>query len=88
LQGCQQRAKIAQQGSPRPSKTWEAICFIPDGRYVYVGNYSDQDFSILRVDGTKVADTGKHFKSAGSSSFPGEPTLTSSLRRATSGGAA
>ena len=45
----------------------EAIGFTPDGRYVYVGNYIDQDFSILRVDGTKVTDTGKRFK------VPGHP---------------
>jgi len=45
----------------------EAICFTPDGRYIYVGNYSDRDFSILRVNGTKVTDTGKHFK------VPGQP---------------
>jgi len=45
----------------------EAVCFTPDGRYVFVGNYIDQDFSILRVDGTKVTDTGKRFK------VPGHP---------------
>jgi DNA-binding beta-propeller fold protein YncE len=45
----------------------EAICFTPDGRYIYVGNYSDKDFSILRVDGTKVTDTGRRFK------VPGQP---------------
>jgi DNA-binding beta-propeller fold protein YncE len=45
----------------------EAVCFTPDGRYIYVGNYMDRDFSILRVDGTKVKDTGKHFK------VPGQP---------------
>ena len=45
----------------------EAVAITPDGRYIYVGNYSDRDFSILRVDGTKVADTGKHFK------VPGQP---------------
>jgi DNA-binding beta-propeller fold protein YncE len=45
----------------------EAVGFTPDGRYIYVGNYSDRDFSILRVDGTKVTDTGKHFK------VPGQP---------------
>ncbi len=45
----------------------EAVCFTPDGRYIYVGNYSDRDFSILRVDGTKVTDTGKRFK------VPGQP---------------
>ena len=45
----------------------EAVGFTPDGRYIYVGNYSDRDFSILRVDGTKVTDTGKQFK------VPGQP---------------
>jgi DNA-binding beta-propeller fold protein YncE len=45
----------------------EAVGFTPDGRYIYVGNYSDGDFSILRVDGTGVTDTGKRFK------VPGQP---------------
>jgi 6-phosphogluconolactonase (cycloisomerase 2 family) len=45
----------------------EAVAFTPDGRYIYVGNYIDRDFSILRVDGTKVTDTGKRFK------VPGQP---------------
>jgi DNA-binding beta-propeller fold protein YncE len=45
----------------------EAVAFTPDGKYIYVGNYMDKDFSILRVDGTNVTDTGKHFK------VPGQP---------------
>jgi DNA-binding beta-propeller fold protein YncE len=45
----------------------EAVCFTPDGRYIYVGNYIDKDFSILRVNGTEVTDTGKRFK------VPGQP---------------
>jgi len=45
----------------------EAAVFTPDGRYLLVGNYLDQDFSILRVDGTSVTDTGKRFK------VPGHP---------------
>jgi DNA-binding beta-propeller fold protein YncE len=45
----------------------EAAAFTPDGRYLFVGNYIDQDFSILQVDGTKVTDTGKRFK------VPGHP---------------
>ena len=45
----------------------EAAAFTPDGKYIYVGNYMDKDFSILRVDGTKVTDTGKRFK------VPGQP---------------
>ncbi len=45
----------------------EAVAFTPDGRYLFVGNYIDQDFSILRVNGTDVTDTGKRFK------VPGHP---------------
>jgi DNA-binding beta-propeller fold protein YncE len=45
----------------------EAAAFTPDGRYIYVGNFTDQYFSILKVDGTDVTDTGKRFK------VPGHP---------------
>ncbi|MGO9360959.1 MAG: beta-propeller fold lactonase family protein [Xanthobacteraceae bacterium] len=45
----------------------EAIMFTPDGRYILVGNFLSQDFSILKVNGTRVADTGKRFK------VPGHP---------------
>lgn len=45
----------------------EAVVFTPDGKYLLTGNYLDQDFSILKVNGTKVKDTGKRFK------VPGHP---------------
>jgi DNA-binding beta-propeller fold protein YncE len=45
----------------------EAVLFTPDGKYILAGNYMDQDFSILKVNGTKVTDTGKRFK------VPGHP---------------
>jgi DNA-binding beta-propeller fold protein YncE len=45
----------------------EAVVFTPDGKYLLAGNYMDQDFSILRVNGTEVTDTGKRFK------VPGHP---------------
>jgi DNA-binding beta-propeller fold protein YncE len=45
----------------------EAAVFTPDGRYLLVGNYLDQDFSILQVNGTTITDTGKRFK------VPGHP---------------
>jgi DNA-binding beta-propeller fold protein YncE len=45
----------------------EAAQFTPDGKYILVGNYMTQDFSILKVNGTKVIDTGKRFK------VPGHP---------------
>lgn len=45
----------------------EAAGFTPDGKYLLVGNYLTQDFSILKVDDGKVSDTGKRFK------VPGHP---------------
>jgi DNA-binding beta-propeller fold protein YncE len=45
----------------------EAAVFTPDGSYLLIGNYLDQDFSIFKVDGTEVTDTGKRFK------VPGHP---------------
>jgi DNA-binding beta-propeller fold protein YncE len=45
----------------------EAAVFTPDGRYLLVGNYLDKDFSILKVEGGRVVDTGKRF------SIPGHP---------------
>jgi DNA-binding beta-propeller fold protein YncE len=43
----------------------EAITWHPDGRYIYVGNFTDEDFSILKVNGANVVDTGKRFKVGG-----------------------
>jgi DNA-binding beta-propeller fold protein YncE len=45
----------------------EAVVFTPDGKYLLAGNYLTQDFSILKVNGSKVTDTGKRFK------LPGHP---------------
>jgi DNA-binding beta-propeller fold protein YncE len=45
----------------------EGLGFTPDGKYLLVGNYLDQDLSILKVDGTTVTNTGKRFK------LPGHP---------------
>jgi DNA-binding beta-propeller fold protein YncE len=45
----------------------EAAMFTPDGKYLLVGNYLTEDFSILKVDGAQVTDTGKRFK------VPGHP---------------
>ena len=45
----------------------EGAVFSQDGRYLYVGNFIDQDISILRVEGDRIVDTGKSFK------LPGHP---------------
>jgi DNA-binding beta-propeller fold protein YncE len=45
----------------------EGLVFSSDGKYLYVGNYTDRDVSILKVDGAKITDTGKKLK------LPGQP---------------
>jgi DNA-binding beta-propeller fold protein YncE len=45
----------------------EGAVFSPDGKYLYVGNYIDRDVSILKVDGTRITNTGKKF------TLPGQP---------------
>jgi DNA-binding beta-propeller fold protein YncE len=45
----------------------EGVVFSADGRYIYVGNFMDQDISILRVDGDRIVNTGK------SLALPGHP---------------
>jgi DNA-binding beta-propeller fold protein YncE len=45
----------------------EAVVFTPDGKYLLAGNYLDKDFSILKVQGDKLVDTGKRFQ------VPGHP---------------
>lgn len=45
----------------------EGAVFSDDGRYLYVGNFLNQDISILRVDGDRLVDTGKRF------ALPGHP---------------
>ena len=51
----------------------EGAVFSPDGKYLYVGNYMDDDISILKVEGTKVTNTGKRFK------LPGHPASMRSV---------
>ena len=62
----------------------EAAVFTPDGRYLLVGNYLDQDFSILRVNGTTITDTGKALQGAGPSGLCAhEPARAVDAGRAT-----
>src|SRR5262249_50243235 len=61
------RKKVTQGGEAEVGGPPEGIAFTPDGKYLLVGNFLDQDISILKVDGTKITDTGKRFK------LPGHP---------------
>jgi len=45
-------AEVEVRGLP------EGAVFSPDGRWLYVGNFSDSDISVLRVDGDTVTNTG------------------------------
>ncbi len=45
----------------------EAVMISPDSEYIYVGNFNDKSFSILKVNGTDMVDTGKTF------AVPGHP---------------
>jgi len=59
--------KVMKVGEVEVRGLPEGVVFSPDGRYLYVGNFLDSDVSILKVEGTKVTDTGKRL------SLPGHP---------------
>ncbi len=59
--------KVTKVGDVEVGGLPEGAVFSPDGRYLYVGNYTDSDVSILKVDGTTITDTGKKLK------LPGQP---------------
>jgi DNA-binding beta-propeller fold protein YncE len=59
--------KVTKVGDVELGGLPEGAAFTPDGNYLFIGNYLDQDLSILKVDGSKITDTGKRFK------LPGHP---------------
>ena len=59
--------KVTKVGEVEVGGLPEGAVFSPDGKYLYVGNYTDSDVSILKVDGTTITDTGKKLK------LPGQP---------------
>ena len=59
--------KVTKVGEVEVGGLPEGAAFSPDGRYLYVGNFTDGDVSILKVDGTTVTNTGKTLK------LPGNP---------------
>ena len=66
--------KVRKVGEVEVRGLPEGAVFSPDGKYLYVGNFLDSDVSILRVDGTKVTDTGKRLQ------LPGHPASMSGRR--------
>jgi DNA-binding beta-propeller fold protein YncE len=65
--------KVTKVGEVEVRGLPEGAVFSPDGKYLYVGNYMDDDISILKVDGTVVTNTGKSFK------LPGHPASMRSV---------
>jgi len=65
--------KVTRIGEVEVRGLPEGAVFSPDGKYLYVGNYMDDDISILKVDGTVVTDTGKRF------ALPGHPASMRSV---------
>jgi DNA-binding beta-propeller fold protein YncE len=59
--------KVTKVGEVELGGLPKGAAFTPDGKYLVVGNYLDQDLSILKLEGSTVTDTGKRFK------LPGHP---------------
>ena len=59
--------KVTKVGEVEVRGLPEGVVFSPDGRWIYVGNYLDDDISVLRVDGDTVTNTGTLVK------LPGRP---------------
>ncbi len=59
--------KVTKAGEVVVGGLPEGVAFSPKGDYLYVGNFIDQDLSILKVDGDKLTDTGQRLK------LPGHP---------------
>src|SRR6267378_257838 len=65
--------KVTKVGEVEVRGLPEGAVFSPDGKHLYVGNYMDDDISILKVDGTTVTNTGKLVK------LPGHPASMRSV---------
>ncbi len=59
--------KVTKVGEVEVRGLPEGAVFSPDGRWIYVGNFIDEDVSVLRVDGDTVSNTGTLMK------LPGKP---------------
>lgn len=59
--------KVTETGDVEVGAIPEGAVFSPDGKWLYVGNYSDNNISVLRVVGDTVVNTGV------SVALPGHP---------------
>jgi DNA-binding beta-propeller fold protein YncE len=59
--------KVTKSGEVDVGGLPEGVVFSRDGSHLYVGNYTDSDVSVLKVDGATVTDTGQTLE------LPGQP---------------
>jgi DNA-binding beta-propeller fold protein YncE len=59
--------RVRKVGAAKAGQLAEGIAFSPDGKYLYVGNFSDSNLQIYHVEGDDLRDTGKVLK------LPGHP---------------
>jgi DNA-binding beta-propeller fold protein YncE len=59
--------KVTRVGEVEVRGLPEGAVFSPDGRWLYVGNFLDEDISVLRVEGDTLVNTGTLLK------LPGRP---------------
>ena len=59
--------KVTKTGEVDVGRLPEGVVFSQDGSHLYVGNFLDSNVSILKVDGTRLTDTGKKLQ------LPGQP---------------
>ena len=52
-------------GAVKAGRLPEGIAFSPEGKYVYVGNFSDSNLQVFKVDDNTLRDTGKALKLPG-----------------------
>jgi len=59
--------KVRKVGSVNAGPLVEGVAFSPDGKYLYVGSFTDSDLEVFKVSGDKLVDTHKVLK------LPGHP---------------
>jgi DNA-binding beta-propeller fold protein YncE len=59
--------RVHKVGATNAGRLAEGVAFSPDGKYLYVGNFSDSDLQVYRVEGDTLRDTGKTLN------LPGHP---------------
>lgn len=60
-----QGAKATRVAEAATGRNTQGVTFTPDGQYLYVQNYVEQELAVFRVTGTALEDTGTRIKVKG-----------------------